>query len=171
MYGLNSPASGNITRNIVWSYQKNGIVVRGAKSTIRYNTVIGQGPANLIAQVGIEVGFASGSTIDSNRVFGNSYTGSNQAAGAGVLLFGGPCYGGPAQTNTAVTSNELSGNDTGVSSHNLAADCVSSVTSATRNTIQRNTIRNNGIFNTTGGPLSNPQFPYQAVYQTTERTT
>jgi hypothetical protein len=150
-FASNSAAKGDITGNTMWSYQKGGIVVLGpsAKSDIRNNTVIGEGPVNYIAQNGIEVGFGADADIRDNLVVGNSYTGANRASSGGILVFGGDCFGGALQKNTKVEHNTLVGNDVGVWFVNLDSSC-NPATTVTRNTAKRNTIRNNAVNNTTG---------------------
>ncbi|HKV55307.1 MAG TPA: hypothetical protein VJN94_11780 [Candidatus Binataceae bacterium] len=162
--GLNSPASGNVTHNIVWNFQKNGITIKAANSDVVGNTVIGEGPVSYIAQNGIEVGDDAETVVKHNYVFGMSYTGPDFTFATGVLIFGGPCFGTPIQAHTLITGNNLSGSDVGVASANLAAGCTQSVSSDTKNKITFNFIRNNGIFNTTGGPLTGAGSvgPYQA---------
>lgn len=152
VYGIVDPVKGDIKYNIIWNYQKGGIVVKGANGlNVLNNTVIGQGPVSFIAQNGIQVSYGTKSLISGNHVFGNSYSGANFASSAGILLFGGPCAGLPSQTFTTIINNDLEGNDVGVWLANLDSDCTTPVGDQTRNTVMSNTIRNNGIFNTTGG--------------------
>jgi hypothetical protein len=159
VYGLgSSPASGDVTNNTVWKFQKNGITIKGANSDVVGNTVIGEGSVNYIAQNGIEVAYGSTTDVEDNTVFGMSYTGAGEASSAGILLIGGDCFGGPAQANSTVQDNNLSGNDVGVWLANIAADCESSQSTPTRNKVLSNTIRDNGVFNTTGDVTG----PYQA---------
>lgn len=148
-YGSNS--HGDITGNVIWNYQKGGIVVNGplASSDIKNNTVIGQGPVNYIAQNGIQVGYGAQSNIIDNLVTGNSYTGANGASSGGVILVGGDCYSGPIVTGVNVENNIAVGNDVGVWFSNLDASC-GPATTPTRNKAVGNTIRNNAISNTTG---------------------
>ena len=162
--GQSARASGNITHNTIWDFQQGGIEVIGATALIEYNTVTGQGPTTVLAQRGIEVGLSSRSTIQFNNIFGMSYFGEDRATGAGIRLYGGPCFDGPDQTDTSVLSNQLTGNDIGIALNNLAVNCVNSDTSATKNTISYNAIRDNGVFNSVGGPLdgSGPLGAYQA---------
>ncbi|HYA34651.1 MAG TPA: right-handed parallel beta-helix repeat-containing protein [Candidatus Binataceae bacterium] len=166
VYGLGTRASGDVTNNTIWDYQKNGITIKASDSNVVGNTVIGQGPVSYIAQNGIEIAYGSNSTVANNRVFGMSYTGANNASSAGILLIGGAYFGHPLQTKTLVENNDLSGNDVGVWLANLAADGINPDTSAPgKNVVAYNAIRNNGIFNTTGGPLTAtaaPFYPYQA---------
>jgi hypothetical protein len=88
-------SSGDITNNLVFLYQKGGIVVDGknCSGNIANNSVIGNGPVNYIAQNGIEAGDGSTVAIQNNYVFGNSYTGSGGASSGGILVYGGPCFG------------------------------------------------------------------------------
>ena len=152
VYGLgSSPASGDVTHNTIWRFQKNGITIKGANSDVVGNTVIGEGPVDYIAQNGIEVAYGSTSDVEDNTVFGMSYTGAGEASSAGVLLIGGDCFGLPVQANTTVKDNNLSGNDVGVWLANIAADCASSQSTPTRNMVLSNMISDNGVFNATGG--------------------
>lgn len=146
-----SGATGTIQGNYIFEYQKDGIAVRGpnASATIKGNTVIGFGPYNAIAQNGIEVGLGAKADIVGNVIVGNSYTGPNEAAAGGLLVYGGACYGGPATTNIVVTRNTGFGNDIGVWFTNLDADC-NTLTSPTKNDATFNTLINNAITNTSG---------------------
>lgn len=146
-----SAARGDIQGNIIWNYQKGGIVVNGplARSDIKRNTVIGLGPVNFIAQNGIQAGYGADTEIKDNFVAGNSYTGAGLTASGGILLVGGACYGGDPTTNTRVQENTATGNDIGVWFSNLDGSC-NPVTTPTRNAAQENRLVNNAINNTTG---------------------
>jgi len=158
VYGQGSSlASGDVTNNTVWSFQKNGITVHGpnARSDVLNNTVIGEGPVDYIAQNGIEVGYGATTNVLNNTVFGMSYTGPNEASSAGVLLFGGPFFdflfpNSPVQANSVVQGNNLSGNDIGVALANYDSAGTGSQNTPTKNVVVGNTLRDNGIFNTTG---------------------
>ena len=70
-YGETSgTAEGTISGNILSSYQKNGIVVRGAGASakIESNTVTGAGHVAYIAQNGIQVSFGGSATVTGNTV-------------------------------------------------------------------------------------------------------
>src|SRR5216684_2922744 len=150
-FAFASAARGDIKNNVVWNYQKGGIVVNGplAQATISGNTVIGQGPVNFIAQNGIQAGFGAEARITGNLVVGNSYTGAGETASGGVILVGGDCYGGATQTDTKVAKTVAVGNDVGVWFSNLDATC-NPVTTPTRDVASGNTVRNNAVNNTTG---------------------
>jgi hypothetical protein len=139
--------SGNVTGNIVYLYQKGGIVANGpgVKLTkLNGNLVYGLGHVPFIAQNGIQIGYGAlpfPSEVDGNLVGGNSYIGTpgDGSASAGILVVGGPfytCPSGPCPyTKTvliginsalnAVAPNYLLNNDVGVFSFNVAADGVS----------------------------------------------
>lgn len=150
-FAFGSAARGNIINNSVWNYQKGGIVVNGsaASATVANNSVIGFGPVNFIAQNGIQAGYGANVRILHNFVTGNSYTGANLAASAGILIVGGDCYSGDLTTNIPILQNTGLGNDVGVWLSNLGAGCVPPAT-ATKNLVQGNSLVNNAINNTTG---------------------
>lgn len=150
-FAYNTKAVGNIFGNVIWNYQKAGIVINGphAKSNVQNNTVIGQGPINFIAQNGIEFGFGSQGSIIGNLVVGNSYTGANLASSGGILLFGGDGYGGPVETGITIQTNVVVGNDVGVWLSNLDVN-YNPVLTPTKDLVLGNTVRNNAINNTTG---------------------
>jgi len=154
-------SKGKIFNNLIWNYQKNGIVVRGVGSsaTINHNTVIGQGPINYIAQNGIELGEGAKGVITNNIVYGNSYSGSNNAASGGVLIYGGSCYGTALTIGIKVTGNDLIGNDVGVYLSNLdGVSCIPTLT-PTNIVVTKNIITYDEIENTTG---FSPTAGYQA---------
>ncbi len=159
-FAFGSAARGEIEHNLVWNYQKGGIVVNGptARANITRNRVIGLGPVNFIAQNGIQAGFGSDAKIEHNFVVGNSYTGANLAASGGILVVGGACYGGDPQINTRVQENTALGNDVGVWFSNLDASC-NALATPTKNSAEDNTLINNAINNTTG---NGPTQGYQA---------
>jgi len=146
-----SMAKGSIKNNVIYNYQKGGIVVNGVGSSapISGNTVTGLGPVNFIAQNGIEVGDGAQATVSDNKVTGNSYTGPNGASSGGILVFGGPCFGSAYTTGIHVTGNTLIGNDVGIFLVNLDSSCAPAST-PTRDIASQNTIRNNAVNNTSG---------------------
>ena len=80
-------AEGTISGNVLRSYQKNGIVVRGAGASakIEHNTLTGAGHVDYIAQNGIQVSFGGSATVNGNTVSEHWYTpDTNEACG---LLF------------------------------------------------------------------------------------
>ena len=150
---------GDITNNLVYAYQKGGIVVNGGNcsANIFGNSVIGNGPVNYIAQNGIEAGDASRVAIANNYVFGNSYTGANEASSGGILLFGGALFGLNYEVNVNVVNNTLIGNDVGIYAVNLDGSGNPASTRTNIN-ILSNTVQNNAINNTTGdGPTTGYQ--------------
>lgn len=153
-YGSN--AHGNIKANVIWNYQKGGIVVNGplATSYVQNNTVIGQGPVNYIAQNGIQLGYGAQGNVENNIVVGNSYTGSNNASSGGIILVGGPGYGGATVTGVPVEENIVVGNDVGVWFSNLNAS-FGPVSTPTHDQANNNTIRNNAKNNVSGNGYPN----------------
>jgi hypothetical protein len=84
---MNPDVNVTITNNTVSDYQKNGITVNGAViATVTGNVVTGDGPANYIAQNGIQIGFGGSATVRSNTVSGNDYSPRTTVA-CGVLLY------------------------------------------------------------------------------------
>ncbi|HKV56668.1 MAG TPA: hypothetical protein VJO32_00240 [Ktedonobacteraceae bacterium] len=160
-YTATHTSKGKISNNLIWNYQKGGIVVKGvgANATITHNTVIGQGPISYIAQNGIEMGAGAKGAITNNIVYGNSYTGSGVAASGGVLIFGGSCYGTALTIGVKVTGNDLIGNDVGVYLSNLdGTTCIPTLT-PTNIVVTKNIITYDEIENTTG---FSPTAGYQA---------
>lgn len=155
-----SNAQGDIVGNVIWNYQKGGIVVNGpsARSNVIANTVIGQGPVNYIAQNGIQFGYGSQGRIEGNIVVGNSYTGAGETASGGIILVGGAGYGGGNETGIAVRDNIAVGNDVGLWFSNLDEN-FNPVATPTNDAAIRNTVRNNAVNNTTG---NGPGAGYQA---------
>ncbi|MEO8972367.1 MAG: hypothetical protein ABI406_12295 [Ktedonobacteraceae bacterium] len=151
-YTEDNGATGTLSSNMIWNYQKNGIVVRGIHSsaTITKNTVIGQGAVNYIAQNGIEVGEGAKGSITKNIVVGNAYTGSGDATGAGILIYGGSCYGVALTIGIKVTGNTLVGNDIGVSLSNLDGNTCIPTQTPTNIKANANIITNDAVNNTTG---------------------
>ena len=164
-YGIyfteDNSSKGTISYNLIWNYQKNGVVVRGTTSgaTISHNTVIGQGPVTFIAQNGIEVGEGAKATISSNIVTGNSYSGTNNAASGGILIYGGSCYGAALTIGTKITGNTLIGNDIGVYLSNLDGTTCIPTNTPTRILANKNIVTNDGINNISG---YSPTAGYQA---------
>lgn len=144
-------AQGNITGNVIWNYQKGGIVVNGplAKSNVLNNTVIGQGPVDFIAQNGIQLGYGAQGSIKGNLVVGNSYTGAGETASGGIVLVGGAGYAGANEVGIVVQQNIVVGNDIGVWFSNLDAN-YNPIATPTYDQALLNTVRNNSVNNTTG---------------------
>ena len=83
-----------IRDNEVTGYQKTGILANGSVSaTIRGNTVEGDGPADYIAQNGIQVGFAATARLFGNEASKNNYT-PRKVTACGLLLFKADGVGG-----------------------------------------------------------------------------
>jgi hypothetical protein len=81
-------AKGAIKGNILHSYQKGGITVRGAgaSATVERNTLTGAGHVAYIAQNGIQVSFGSTATVKNNTVSGHWYTPDGTEA-CGLLFY------------------------------------------------------------------------------------
>jgi hypothetical protein len=149
-------ATGAISGNAVYLYQKGGIVANGpnAAVSISGNTVTGNGPVIYIAQNGIQIGFGGDGMIMRNQVTGHSYTGPNGASSAGILIFGG--CGNELTTgvrivkNVVGSSNPPDGNDMGVALANYDPTCAMAPTTATNNKVINNTITNTELTNNSG---------------------
>ena len=81
-------ASGTISGNTVSHYQKNGITVRDAGTSVSVlnNVVTGEGPITYIAQNGIQISYGARATVMGNTVSGNNYTPKAWVA-CGLLLY------------------------------------------------------------------------------------
>jgi hypothetical protein len=160
-FAYGSMAKGTISNNIVWDYQKGGIVVNGVGSSasVNRNTVIGQGPINYIAQNGIQIGYGAKATVNNNLVSGNSYTGSGLTASGGIIVVGGSCYHDSLTLNTKITNNTVMDNDIGIWLTNIDIDptnpsnCVPTLT-PTKVQANKNISTNNYVNNTTGAGAS-----------------
>jgi hypothetical protein len=109
---------GHLTMTDSWisGYQKNGVVVDGAKSTatISNSTVTGAGPTAQIAQNGIQVSDGAQANISYTTVSGNECddtvcgsNGLNDTQSAGILFYA-------ATSGSTVTNSTLSYNDMGL---------------------------------------------------------
>jgi hypothetical protein len=151
-----SAATGKISGNQIYAYQKGGIVAngQGTQAAITDNIVTGDGHVHFIAQNGIQVGYGGSASVMRNSVSGNSFDGSGDgSASGGVLVVGGPGYGTcpdgndcPFTVNVMVNGNTLANNDVGVYFSNLEAD-FSAPTVATNNKAVNNTISDDQCFN------------------------
>jgi hypothetical protein len=81
-------ATGSISDSTVANYQKNGILVRDAGSsvTVAGNTVTGDGPTDSIAQNGIQISYGASGTVSGNTITGDDYTGQTYTA-CGLLMY------------------------------------------------------------------------------------
>ena len=84
----NGSAKGTINGNVLHSYQKGGITVRGAgaSATIQHNTLSGSGQVDYIAQNGIQVSFGGTATVKNNTVSGHFYT-PDSTESCGLLFY------------------------------------------------------------------------------------
>jgi hypothetical protein len=149
-------ATGTVSGDTVFNYQKGGIVVScsGAGVSIGGNTVTGQGPVNYIAQNGIQVGYGAAGQVMKNTVTGNAYSGTNGASSAGILIYGG--CGLPITTGIQIVKNTLGsptpadGNDIGVALFNPDPTCSGPPSLSTNNKVINNTITNEELTNVSG---------------------
>ncbi|HEX6122449.1 MAG TPA: right-handed parallel beta-helix repeat-containing protein [Ktedonobacterales bacterium] len=146
-----SGATGQITHNHLWNYQKGGIVVNGTgdSATIQDNSVEGQGPVSYIAQNGIQVGYGASASVMRNTVTGNAYTGTSTASG-GIIVVGGPFYGGDYTTGTQIEGNLVTGNDIGIWITDIDAAANPPATQSNIKVVN-NTISNGAVTNHYGG--------------------
>jgi Right handed beta helix region len=148
------PSKGKIVSNLIWNYQKGGIVVNGTASnatvSISHNTVIGQGPISYIAQNGIQIGYGAKATVSNNMVSGNSYTGAGLTASGGIIVVGGSCYTGPLTIGTKITGNQVIGNDIGIWLSNLDGTTCIPTNTPTNILASHNIATYDAINNTTG---------------------
>ena len=91
-------ASGTISGNHVFNYQKNGITVSGVladgnvpahpttSASVLSNVVTGEGHVSYIAQNGIQVSYGASGTVTGNTVSNNWYTGASYTA-CGLLFY------------------------------------------------------------------------------------
>ena len=107
-------ATGTLSGNTIFNYQKNGVVISGsgASVVVDSNTVTGFGPANFIAQNGIQISFGATAKVTNNAVTGNNYTPAKVTA-CGLLLFKA---GGVSASKKGISAlkadNNLDGNET-----------------------------------------------------------
>lgn len=147
-----SKAKGTMTNNLLWNYQKGGIVIRGvgSKAIVKHNTVIGQGPINYNAANGIEFADGAKGMISNNIVSGNSYSGNTPYVASGILLVGGSCFGFALTIGVQIRHNIVLGNDVGIVAINLdGSSCISTLT-PTHILIKNNIVSNDAITNTDG---------------------
>jgi hypothetical protein len=92
-------ASGTISGNQVFDFQKNGITVSGkaanyvdlstlkTSATVSNNIVTGEGPVDYIAQNGIQISYGASATVVKNTVRDFRYNGEQDAEACGLLLY------------------------------------------------------------------------------------
>lgn len=160
-----------LSRDIIESYQKNGITVKGDGSTAAISrvTVAGAGPTAAIAQNGIELANGATGSVTGSTVSGNNYTGPGGASSAGILVFGG--CGSSLVHRATITRNTLTGNDIGIGLFNYDPTCAKSAGPATRDEACWNVIKNGNGYsggkpsadaNLTGWTSTSPVVGYQA---------
>jgi hypothetical protein len=143
--------------NAVVAYEKIGIEVSGAvQAHVRNNAVVGVGPVDTIAQIGVRVGFgADGTVVAENQISGNSYTGTQNAPGVGVQVLGGPVAPAcplspcPLVTEVRVDRNVLDANDVGVYLDNEVAAHTPPAT-PTGNLVRENSLAKATVTNALG---------------------
>jgi hypothetical protein len=143
---FNFNITGEVNGNLVFAYQKGGIVATGRGTKIAQlsnNRVQGLGHVSFIAQNGIQISYGAmpyPSQVLSNTVTGNSYIGfpGDGSASGGILVVGGPYYGlcpdgdpcpyvktaliGINSALNAVGANTVLNNDVGVFVSNVAGN-------------------------------------------------
>ena len=159
-FDTGTSATGTISGNAIFLYQKGGIVANGPGTAVSIsgNTVTGNGPVNYIAQNGIQIGDGGTGQITRNQVTGNSYTGTNNASSAGILIFGG--CGNALTTGVQIVKNVVGssisgdGNDIGVALANYDSTCLSGAATATNDKVINNTITSVDLSNISGNGSS-----------------
>lgn len=152
-----SAATGKISGNQVYRYQKGGVVAngQGTQVTISDNIVTGDGDVTFIAMNGVQVGYGATGTVMRNTVSGNSFVGNpgDGSSSGGVIVVGGAGYGAcpdgndcPYTVGVMVQGNTLTNNNVGVYFSNLKAD-YSAPDDATNDKAVNNTISST-CFNT-----------------------
>lgn len=154
-----SAVTGEVTGNVIFGYQKGGIVVNGQGASLAKldsNQVFGLGHVSFIAQNGIQIGYgAKAAQVVTNVVSGNSYIGTpgDGSASAGILVVGGPGYGQcpdgsdcPYTRSVPMIGNTVLNNDVGVYASNLQAD-LSAPPTPTALVIARNLVGDDECFN------------------------
>jgi Right handed beta helix region len=77
----------SVTGNTARSYQKTGVLVKGAVSAVvTGNTITGYGPVDFIAQNGIQVSFGATALVADNTISDNFYTPKSVEA-CGLLIY------------------------------------------------------------------------------------
>ena len=77
----------SVTGNTVGSYQKTGVLAKGAVSAVvTGNTITGYGPVGFIAQNGIQVSYGATAMVAGNTIGSNFYTPKTYVA-CGVLIY------------------------------------------------------------------------------------
>ncbi len=153
-----SAATGKISGNQIYGYQKGGIVAngQGTQVAVTHNTVTGDGHVDFIAMNGVQIGYGATASVMRNVVSGNSFIGfpGDGSASGGILVVGGPGYGTcpdtnpcPFTVNVMINSNTLVNNDVGAYLSNLEED-YSAPSDATNDKVVNNTISNDACFNT-----------------------
>jgi hypothetical protein len=154
-----SAVTGEVTGNVIFGYQKGGIVVNGPGAKLAKvdgNQVFGIGHVSFIAQNGIQIGYGAKPTeVMTNLVTGNSYVGipGDGSAAAGILVVGGAGYGQcpdgndcPYTKSVPMVGNAVLNNDVGVYASNLQADFSAPPTPTTL-VIARNLVGDDECFN------------------------
>ncbi len=156
-FAAGSSATGTISNNSISLYQKGGITVNGPGSaaTVSSNTVVGSADrCTFIAQNGIQIGFGASGQVMRNKVTGHSYTGTNNASSAGILVYGG--CGSALTTGVQIVKNVVGdatpadGNDVGVWLANYDPTCSIAPSTMTNNKVINNTLTNTEVTNVSG---------------------
>jgi Right handed beta helix region len=102
-------ATGTVSGNDIYDYQKNGMVATGDKTNVQVlnNTVTGRGHLTTIAQNGVVILDKATALIKGNSISGNRYTGASYTA-FGLLLI--DAAGVKQQANTFLDNQANLGN-------------------------------------------------------------
>ena len=87
-YAINGTSRNLIIDNCeIYDYQKNAMSLNGVDLMVEVtnNTIVGNGPTNVTAQNGIQVGSDASGIIDNNTIYGNWYTGPIWGASGGLI--------------------------------------------------------------------------------------
>ncbi len=137
-------ATGTISGNKVYAFQKNGIEVNGlsadgstpssakTSATVVKNVITGQGPIDYIAQNGIVIRSGASATVKDNTVSALSYTPAGTEAtgllnyGAGKITVSGNRFvGTETRIDGAVTANVLGHSTKTIRPHGVRIDLYS----------------------------------------------
>ncbi len=148
--GTTGKATGKVSQNHVYDYQKGGIVINGEKANVpvSQNTVNGLGPVDFIAQNGIQISRGASGNVTQNTVTDNAYTGTNNASSAGILVYGGGSD--PLVTNITVSQNTVRNNDVGIYIAEYNAGFTAGPSTPTKIKIDHNPVSNDALTNISG---------------------
>jgi hypothetical protein len=137
----------SLADNVVTGYQKTGILVNGAIDATVIGNLVDAGAASPFnARNGVQIGFGAQAVVARNRISGNSYSGTGDTFGTGVLVFGGPAFDSPFTVDVQVVNNVIVGADVGVALDNEEADGTAAA-ERTNNAVIGNSIAHGEVTN------------------------